>query len=350
MFIRESLGTTLEDLGSLLTERDSDVEEVRAHPTDIKFHLNAIDPVIKVGKDEYPAAEGSLAVFSDMLQIPAAFFKRAHQKVQSEHLDLFLNDMLANTLLKDAKVTIRGEHIDGVEEWGKEHVQPRGLVTAVANVLPANSEIVRLIDTPSAFSFDVRVPEDHKVGVFGDGEALNGAGSKVGDVTAGGVRVGINLKQGLAPTVEEYMYRLVCTNGMTMQDTGLKMDARNSTVDEVLKEVEGMAEIAFSRVERSIQHFYDLRQQRVNNPERALRTIGRERGIPERSMGALMDLAAGEDMPDDPSMFDVVNLVTNFANSPAVTRDGGRLILEGAGGSVISDHAARCGHCQQKVN
>ncbi len=55
-------------------------------------------------------------------------------------------------------------------------------------------------------------------------------------------------------------------------------------------------------------------------------------------------------MPDDPSMFDVVNLVTNFANSPAVRNDGGRLLLERAGGSVVTDHATRCGHCQQKVH
>jgi bisphosphoglycerate-independent phosphoglycerate mutase (AlkP superfamily) len=116
-----------------------------------------------------------------------------------------------------------------------------------------------------------------------------------------------------------------------------------------MAELEQMAELAFSRVERTIEHFYSLRDQRVDNVERALRTIAKEQGIPDRSMVAMMDLAAGEDMPDEPTMFDVVNLITNFANSPQVRNDGGRSILEGAGGSVVSDHAARCGHCQQKV-
>ena len=350
MFMRPNLDTSLGDLDTMLKERTSDLEEVRAHPNEITFHLGATDPEIKVGKKSFPATPTALGEFTDLLQIPTAFFKRATEKVDGAVLDPVLNQMLANTLLKDAKVRTKGGFIQEVSEWGKASIEPHQIVKAASNVFGADSPIERLVDTPAFFGFDVRAPEGGGSGVVENGTALNSEGNRVGDVTTGGVRLGLNIKQGLAPTVEEYLYRLVCTNGMVRPDSGLKVDARGQTVEEVLMEIEGLAELAFSRAERSIQHFYDLRQQRVSNPERAIRTLAREQGIPNRSMVALLDLAASEEMPDDASMFDVVNLVTNFANSPQIRNDGGRTLLEGAGGAVVADHAARCGHCQQKVH
>lgn len=350
MFYREPLHLDLNGLDTLVKEREETVEAVRVAPDEIEFHLSATDPVIKVGDRETIPSETSLQAFGDLLQIPSAFMKRAQSKVQTRTMDALLTDMLRNTLLKDARVAMTGDYVHGITEWGREEFTPAHLTKVALNVLDPESEVTRLVDTPGFFGFDVRVPESASVGVVENGEAYDPrVESKVGDVTTGGIRLGVNIKQGLAPTVEEYLYRLVCTNGMTTMDAGLKVDARGQTVDEVMAELEQMAEIAFGRVEKTIQHFYDLRNQRVDNVERALRAIARERGIPDRSSVALMDLAAGEDMPDDPTMFDVVNLITNFANSPSINRDGGRIILEGAGGAVVTDHAARCSHCQQKV-
>lgn len=350
MFARESLDTSLGDLGTMLKDRTDDVDEVRVAPGKIKFHLSAADPAIKVDRKTYPATDHALEQVAALVQMPVAFLKRSRERVDGEVFDNFLDSLLVNTVTKDTSVKIRkGGFIESVDEWGKVSIEPLQVTRAVTNVLGEDSHIERLIDTPAFFGFDVRVPESRKTGTYQDGEALDVRGRKIGDVTSGGVRVGLNLKQGLAPTVEEYLYRLACTNGMTIEDSALKVDARGQTVDEVIAEIEHLAEIAFSRAEQSMKHFYALKNQPVDNVERSLRAIARERGIPDRSMVALMDLAAGEDMPDNPSMFDVVNLVTNFANSPSITRDGGRLILEGAGGSVVADNAARCGHCQQKV-
>ncbi len=207
-----------------------------------------------------------------------------------------------------------------------------------------DSEITRLVDSKDEFSFDVRVPETHDRGLGGD--APSGPG-QVGDITAGGVTVKIDRKRSLSPAVQPYLYRLVCTNGMVAVDPGLKMDARGQSVDEVLAEFEALAEQAFSRVEDQISAFYDLRNTRVDNPERTLIAIAREQNIPDRSLAGMMRLAASEEMGDNPSMFDLLNLVTNFANS--AQNPGGRFRLEAAAGAVIDDHAARCGHCQSRL-
>jgi hypothetical protein len=354
MFARPDLNTSIGDLQTLVASREDAGTDHRVEVDKIEFHLDATDPTISLGDVEVPASPEALGYFGDMLQFPQAALKRFGDSVSKETMNSLLNELTHNTLKTDAKVTVHKKSglLLGVDEWStRKAIRPHNLVQAIGNVLGDKSPVVRLIDTPQFFGFDAHVDLKSKNGIGGDGTKTTDIfGNEVDDITAGGIRVGVNLKQGLAPTVEEVLHRLACTNGMTLEDTALKVDARGNTVEEVMEELEELARIAFGRVEKSIEHFYDMKSQKVANVERTIRTIARERGIPDRSTIALIDLAASDDMPDDPSMFDVVNLVTNFANSPSfANRDGGRLILEGAGGSTISDHASRCGHCTQKI-
>jgi hypothetical protein len=354
MYLRQSLNTTLGDLDTLLAERTDNAEVLRVEPKDVKFHLDATDATIALGEREVPATPEALQAFGDVFQIPAPFLKRAVDQVSKDTINAVFNDMVQTSLHKDVRVALNGEHLADIGEWGRDPINARQVVQAATNVLGADAEVVRLIDQPGTFfGFDARVADDAEVGIYGDGSVTAHDGNRVNDVTAGGLRLSLDLKRGLAPSVTEYMHRLVCTNGMTTIDEGLKIDARGQTVDEVIADLERAAQIAFSRVEASAAAFYDLREQRVSNVEQAIRQIARERGVPDRSTLALIDLAATTDMPDEPTMFDVVNLFTNLANRPGL-RDGGRLILEAAGGAVIAEnaarqHAARCGHCEQKV-
>lgn len=350
MFVRKDLNMTLGGAAALLAERDEATAPQRIAAGDVRVVLDDPNPTFVLGDDTVPVTESGLQALGDLLQIPSAFLKRTQHTVQEGTMERFLNEMLGNTLTKDARVVTSPSGLVSIDEWGRDPVKPADLVRVATNVLGDDAPLARWVDTPQFFGFDVYAPEGFAHGYGGEGVTAYADGNERDDITAGGLRFGVNLKQGLAPFTQEWLYRLACTNGYEIERSGLKVDARGQTVEEVLEELEQMAQVAFGRVEEDIRHFYDLRTQRVENPERAIRTIARERGIPDRSTMALLDLAAGEDLPDDASMFDIVNLITNFANNPAVKNDGGRLILEGAGGATISDHAARCGHCQQKVH
>jgi hypothetical protein len=130
----------------------------------------------------------------------------------------------------------------------------------------------------------------------------------------------------------------------------LKVDARGSTIDEVLAELEAAAERAFSRVENEIAAFYDLRSQPVENPERMLIRLADEHSLPDRTLATLTRMASTEDVPDEPNMFDITNMVTNLANDPHIrNRTGARRTLEQVGGSVVSAHYERCGHCNARL-
>lgn len=361
--IRTTPAKTTAEVKDLLRTDDDGLttEVVGLH--DVDFALDGEYPHFKIGKTEIPATAKGIQAFGDFFGIPSPFFKRVGKEVGIDLQGVLLNKM--SLAYKGSSIAIKHGEADvrGVFEPGREPLDPIRIVNVAEKVLGTSEGLVqRLVNEPGEFSFDVHVPFDYDRGVGGDPgslldlpEALQGVdwvparGNEVGDVTAGGLRFGVDLKRGLAPWVQPWMMRLICTNGMETTDDGLKVDARGQTVDEVLAEIEAQAQRAFSRVEAQIEHFYRLREQKVANPERALRAIARERGIPDRSMVRLFDLASGSALPDEPSMFDLVNLVTNLANDPAIKNDGGRLLLERAGGAVVIEEAARCGHCLQKV-
>jgi hypothetical protein len=350
MFIRPDLDLTLGGATALLTEAEEGAEPKRVSPDDIRIVIDAPDPTFVFGDDEIPLTKDGLQMIGDLIQVPSAFLKRMDTQVSKSTQETLLNEILGNALQKDARIVAGTGGLISIAEWGRDPIKPKDILRVATNVLGDDAPIARWVNTPQEFSFDVYAPEGFEHGYGGDGVTPYADGNVMDDITAGGLRFGVNLKQGLAPYTQEWLFRLACTNGYEVARDGLKVDARGQTGDEILAELEQMAQIAMGRVEEDIRHFYDLKQQRVDNPERAIRTIAREHRIPDRSTMALIDLAATHDLPDEPTMFDIVNLITNFANNPSIKNDGGRRLLEGAGGATVTEHAARCGHCQQKVH
>jgi hypothetical protein len=339
-------GRTIGEFKNYLRERgkDAEIHDVSLH--DVQFHLSDANPHFIINGKAVPSSQTGIRAWGDYFGIPTAFFKRVGKDLgltrQADLLDGF-HQLAAGSAVR---VAYNDQGLIRVDEPGRQLIEPIQLLDIAGNVLGSeDAEITRVIDTQAEFAFDVRVPESSSYGIGGDPPE----DSRVGDITAGGLGFNYNRKLNHAPSVESYLYRLVCTNGMRRRDPGLRVDARGQTVDEVLAEVNAMAEQAFSRVESDIRHFYDLREVRVSNPERELIAIARDHGIPDRSLNRLTKLASSEALPDNPSRFDIVNMITNLANDPAIRNDGGRLILETVGGSVIEDHSARCGHCHSRV-
>jgi len=359
MFTREDTGLTLETLREQVNHDSTTVDRVKVDS--IEFHLDAPEPVIAYKangartKTEIPASEGNLASVGTLLQIPSAFMGRMEKRTTGATQNAVLQELLHNTVQKDLAFERSNLTLLGIEEYDstRRGIRPGVVVDTISKALedaPVSPKIARVVLDRGFFGFDAyadaetvknRSKKGTEWGVGGDKE--------VGDLTSAGVRVGVDLKRGLAPTIQPFSYRLICTNGMETPMVGAKIDARGQSVEEVLAELEEKARLAFAQAERDIESFYDMRNVKVDNPERTIRAIARERGIPNRSTMALIDLAATEEIGDEPTMFDVLNLVTNFANSPNIRNDGGRLILEQAAGAVVTDHAERCGHCQQRV-
>lgn len=331
MFLRPAPDLTLTDLMDRL-DTGATALAVATNEISIDHHQRAI----RIGEREIPADMDSLEALGAWVNFPAPFLKRLDPDLRS----LWLNELLTRTP-NQAVVKLTDHGILAVHEPGAVAIEPRRIVEVASRVIAPNADVIEYGISPSQFDLDVASPE----GLMDRGDA------RVGDITRGGVRFFQNLRQNLAPTVQPYMYRLLCTNGMEAQNPGLKIDARGQSVDEVIAALEVAAQRAFAQVEHDIAHFYELREQRVENPDRVLARIARERGLSDRlRIRALDSLPSIVEDGEDVTMFDIINHVTNLANDRGVRR-GVRLELERFGGSAAqSAHDERCRVCSSRLN
>ena len=337
MFLRPEPTLTVKDVFDRLdvpttTTNVSSGREAEVHGDGTTLLVRPADSSERL---EIPLDDDGWSALNGWLKIPEAF---------SERLPGAVRTSLANQLLERQMTPMVVRHTDkGVTSLLKPDqvpFEPRGIVEVAGRIVGERAPVVEVRHDLTAFALDVTsVPGDRDLG-----------DPRVGDITRAGLRFTQNLRQNLAPGVQKYMYRLVCTNGMEVADAGFKLDARGQTVEEVMEELEAMAQRAFAEVERDVEHFYAMRDEPVPHPERAINRLAMEYGLPDRTRLDLIAAVPGmaDEQGDGVTMFDLVNLATNMANREGVSR-GTRLSLERFGGQTVSAHVERCRTCSSRI-
>lgn len=345
MFLQESSGDTIT---TVMDKLDQPIEGIGVNGADISVAYES--GVIRLGTQrEVPITGEAISVLSDWTGVPSAFINRVDPELQ-EHI---LNYLLRQNPVP-AVARVANDGLRGVRKTSEKFIEPRRIVEVASHVLTPQAPVTFWSHQEDEFWLDAVVPDGATFGIGGDPNAvvLDAKGERrVGDLTKGGLRFGMKGgKQNLAPWVQEFSYRLICTNGMEVMDKGLKVSARGDSVDSVMAELERQAQVAFGRVERTISAFYDLRNERESNPERTMLRLAQEAGLPERAMLELVEqVPSVVDDEGEATMFDLVNLVTNRANDPAVNHSMRRR-LQRFGGTVVSTHSDRCGRCRSKLS
>jgi hypothetical protein len=353
MFLREMSGLTLTQVADQL---NGDYRAWSGVGMEIKPHLTDDQPSFSL---ETPGAEAHqvLATPEGIKQISAILDVPPKTALLFGERDPELQQLVFERLLRRHADNVTVRYGDsGVSEVFKSslsRVEPRRLVEAVMRVIATDAPVVEWSLTPDEFYLDTIAPETLNFGRGGDREE--------GDITAGGLVIGLDRKHNLAPTVARRLYRLACTNGYETRDDSMRVDARGQTVDQVLAEFEAIAGRAFQQAEAEIASFYETRNEYIEGDvTQAVIRIAQERGLPDRTAHRLAVRvpemmneveARGGDGAAQPSLFDVINLITNLANDPALAgRRPVRQTLYRAGGGMITEHHERCSHCQQRIN
>lgn len=340
LYLRDLPGTTLRDLAD---EFNTDDERWGGTTNEISVVAEGDRMVVRLGGTEVPATSDGMEQLASFVDFPRAFMNRLDPDLRASWMSELLRRNPAN-------VAVRYDD-SGVHEVYKPdrvRLEPGQIIDKAISVMTEDAPIVEWHSDADELFFDVMVPENFDRGIGGD--------PQVDDITHGGLRFFQNRKLNHAPQVNTFLYRLICTNGMMVPETGLTIDARGATIEQVLAELEMAAERAFSQVEEQIEHFYGLRAQRIEGDvTQAVMRTAAERGLPDRTAMALSrrvpELLNAEVLGHDPSMFDVVNLITNQANHPDLRRRRGpRRALELAGGSLVREVHDRCGTCHQTLN
>lgn len=366
--LREDLDTTLSDLRQQVIGSGSTSSRTEQINLDrVRVNAEGDTPSIALSDAiEVPLTSGGMGALADSLDIPTPFFTRLGKVGGISEQASLITTLLNYTNETGMVAEFSDGGLLGLSKVNALRISPYQIVDVAARVLGSTeAPVQRMIYDTANFAFDVHVPIDSERGVKGDAggeqipEELRRYSwvtkssitnlSQVGDVTTAGLRISMDRKRNLAPTVQPWMMRLACTNGMETTTQLSKIDARGMSVEEVLLDLEAKAQIAFERVESEIDHFYDMRNMRVDNPERRLRAIARERSIPDRSLMRMLDVAP-EALGSETSEFDIACLISNFGNHSSTRNDGGRLLLERGAGAAVTEHAVRCTSCNHVLS
>ncbi len=340
MFLRDAPEHSLKDIRDQL---ETDMTSVSAISSEIEINLTADDPTIKIGDIELPATKPGILALGAQYDVPSKYLERIDAELQQFTLSHLLGrkDEAHTIIYTDAGIR-------EVIPQTIEQIDHRRIVDIATRVIGTDEAMVTDFWKESGrdFRLDVVVPEGYELGWGGD--------RKVGDLTGAGLRFEHNLKPDTfhAPAVSLMLYRLACTNGYEDVDETAKVDARGSTLDEVLKEYEWLADRLFKRAEEKINAFYEMRSTRVEHPEQRILRHADEWGIPARisnDMIARVPEFVADSEDSHFTEFDLVNLFTNQANAPSVKRDTAKRKLHRLGGTLIGEHSSRCTHCQSKL-
>lgn len=335
MYERPAPTTVLKDVAEKLNEKTTST--VVPGP---EIRVDRVADTITFANVEVPLTKAGLTSLGDFVDVPTAFL---HRLTTRPELQQHLLTELYRGVESVALVYNKGGLLEARDPQ-KEAVDPRRIVEAVSEVVSLDAPVIEWWKDQREFRLDTIVPEGFDRGIGGE------KNRKVGDITRGGVRCGVDFKKGLSPWVAGYMVRLQCLNGMECEDPTLKIDARGNTMDEVMEQFGVLCEAAFGQVEHSIKAFYDLRKEKVEDPLGVLLAIAHENDLAPRFIDHLLTRAKSEDLPDAPTMFDITNLITNEALEPSIANKAiTRRNLERIGGNIITEHAARCGHCRTRL-
>lgn len=334
MYLRELPGTTLADL---VPELDKKLTVWGGGAHEVALRLEDDEPLIVLNGREVPATATGTEALAAYFNIPVKFWGSLEPDEQQWLLTSRIQHL-------GGELTVRYNR-KGVAEVHKPdmvRVEPHVLVERALESFPEESPIVDWWCDATDLRVDVIMPEGY--------DDYTGGDRSVGDLTRGGIRFGQDRKNNLAPWVQPFLYRLVCTNGMEVPAPGIKVDARGATAEEIEALFEGEIRRAVNRLESDIHAFYDLREQKLgSDPTGALRRAALDQGLPERTVGRLEDALPGV-LDGEATMFDVVNLMTNQANDPSIgDRSSSRRNLQRAGGGLVYDHAERCSVCHSRL-
>jgi hypothetical protein len=334
MYLRELDGTTLVDL---VPKLDKKLYTWGGVADQITLHLEEEEPFVSLGQHDVPATSAGVRSLATYFEIPPKFFDRL-EKDERQWLLNSRKDYLGGELT----VRWNGDGIAEVHKPTQVRVDPHRLVERALKFFPENSPVVDWWCDADEMRIDTIVPEGFDRWLGGD--------PAVGDISHGGIRFGQDRKHNTAPWVQPLLWRLVCTNGMEVPAAGTRVDARGATAEEIEALFEASIKVAVDRLESDIHAFYDLRNQKLgSDPTGALRRAALEQGLPDRTVGRLEDAFPGA-YDGEPTMFDVVNLMTNQANDPAMDlRSSSRRNLQRAGGGLVYDHAERCSVCHSRL-
>lgn len=282
-------------------------------------------------------AENALASF---LNIPRTYLAKCPSDLKAMQLRYWL-DYRENAA---ATVEALDGNLIGIHRPDALLLPVRSVYEIVGRVFSENDDVRDMRRDDQRLHLDVTT-QNHSISVPNPDELPNRP--QVGDITAGGVRILAHPNEAKAPSVQSFLYRLVCMNGMTTPERDGVVRLKGHTVGEVLEELERAAERVLSGLDEKLGSYAAMAQRPIpGSPTAFVYQVAREYGLQQRVVNRLIDRA--NMLPANATLYDVQQIFTEVANSGVNYKT--MLSLQTLGGSMAFDTERvlhRCNQCER---
>lgn len=246
-----------------------------------------------------------------------------------------------------AVIEVIDGHVASIHKPNLTIIPLSRVVEVVTDVFSPDDEVVNLVRSNARFHLDVttdhhvEVPTDHRI------EGRSGGDRQVGDITRGGVRILAHPTEVKPPVVTRYLHRLWCLNGATSPVKEGTIRLKGKTVDDVIAEMEEACRRSMDHLDRDLADYAALATMRPpGSPARFAHRLCVESGIPQKITRRILDDVSN--LPEDASMYDVMQVFTQTANGNVTYRSMMRLQELGGEMAFQTAHVLhRCGSCEQ---
>ena len=326
--------TTLSDLTfeEKIGLRSNDTSHIEFNFGDATFSGGKIAN-ISVGGTDYRLSEGSFRQIAEHLSIPVPFARRVPSDLIEYNVNYLLNKNRSNKI----GALVENGTIRSFMKADLPYVSYSEMFETVKNAVGDDYDLryAKIDDTRTSFSI---LPSSYIESV--DGTNLYG-----------GIKVAFSDAWDIHPTIDSYIWREICSNGMINELEKRKFRVAGSTHDDVLRQINDFSVIAIEKLPELFESFARLVDEPVDDYVKILRKVILEHKLPNKVLTRLTLWATHpsflETITNDRimNMNDVVNLLTyTGSHDTELTPEIRQRLMEIAGNLTLSHHE-RCESC-----
>lgn len=284
----------------------------------------------------------AIKTLSTFLGVPATYMAKCPETLIRENINYWLSEKKDS----DANFHVMGSALRTVTNPNHKLIPVGSVFDILERNFSGNDEVKDFHVTDKITQVSV-VSESTRIEVPSLGTELR----PDNDLTYGGLRflVHNDPTNPMPPSVESYMNRLVCTNGMARVEPEYKISLRGSTVDDILEELDQAASALMANLPNRLEQYRQSAEVPVpGNIAQFAYQVARERNLSSRVVDRVMQMVTG--YGNTPSMYDMAQAFTVVAHEDITWR--ARNTLEYIGGDLTTDTTAmshRCETCERTL-
>lgn len=303
---------------------------------DVSFNAGR-NPGITILGNNYALTDGAFRQIAEEMAIPVPYARRIPDDLLAHTVNYFLKSGKDNHLSALAE----GDKLRSFMKVNTPYVSNTEMFDAVKETVGDDFDLkyAKMSDTRTSFSI---LPANYRESI--DGSNL-----------FGGIKIVYSDSWSVHPTIDSYIWRELCANGMINELEKKKFRVTGSSHDDVIRQIRNFSRTAIEKIPELFDGFNSLLTEAVADYAKTIRMIVLEYKLPNKVLNRLLFWAVSPDFLATISgeriknMHDIVNLITYVGSHDSELTDDMRRFLLEIGGNLTINHHDRCGACGSSV-